>query len=225
MTAKTTPQSTDNGSIQHTDTETCPLCHGRGDLFYRDCFFCCRDCLGIFKPTRFLPSPAAEKARYEQHNNDVNNLSYQRFVSPIVNAVKQDFCTDSIGLDFGAGTGPVISKLLTDAGYTLQQFDPFFCNQPEVLNAKYDYIVCCEVIEHFHNPHKEFTLLKQRLKPNGRLYCMTHLYTDEIDFANWYYKNDETHVFIYQRDTLMKIKGNYQFSELTITNRLSVFTN
>ena len=38
---------------------------------------------------------------------------------------------------------------------------------------------------------------------------MTHLYIKEIDFAKWYYKNDITHVFIYQRETLMKIRDKW----------------
>ena len=173
----------------------------------------------------FLPNLEEERKRYEQHKNDVTNVKYQNFVLPIINAVKNNFSTNSLGLDFGAGTGPVISKILGDNGYKLRQFDPFFCNDTDALQLKYDYIVCCEVIEHFHSPSKEFELLKNLLKPKGHLYCMTHLYTKEIDFNNWYYKNDITHVFIYQRETLVKIKDRYKFSSLTIEDRLMTFKN
>ena len=173
----------------------------------------------------FRPGPEEERKRYEEHLNDVTDVRYQNFVSPIINAVKTNFSTNSMGLDFGAGTGPVISKVLGDNGYKLKQFDPFFCNDTWALQLKYDYIVCCEVIEHFHSPSKEFELLKSLLKPNGYLYCMTHLYENTIDFDNWYYKNDNTHVFIYQRETLVKIKKLFKFSSLTIENRLVKFKN
>jgi 2-polyprenyl-3-methyl-5-hydroxy-6-metoxy-1,4-benzoquinol methylase len=48
---------------------------------------------------------------------------------------------------------------LEDDGYKIKQFDPFFHNDIAVLRRSYDYIVCCEVIEHFHSPSKEFELI------------------------------------------------------------------
>jgi hypothetical protein len=107
-----------------------------------------------------LPSKNDEVLRYTQHNNDVNDVRYQKFVQPLVTGILQDFDQSHIGLDFGAGTGPVISKLLTDEGYVIKQYDPFFYDHAELLNQKYDYIACCEVVEHFHNPAKEFKLLQ-----------------------------------------------------------------
>jgi hypothetical protein len=115
------------------------------------------------------PNSDKEKLRYEEHINDVENKGYQRFVSPITSAVLKDFSTDDKGLDFGAGTGPVISKLLEDKDYSLVQYDPFFHNFPELLKDKYNYIVSCEVIEHFYHPKKEFELLHSLIQPKGKL--------------------------------------------------------
>ena len=170
-----------------------------------------------------MPNHEEEIERYQYHNNDVNDLGYQKFVSPIVNAVKQYFNSNHIGLDFGAGTGPVLSKMLQVAGYQIKQYDPFFHKYPELLNEKYDYIASCEVVEHFHYPDKEFELLKKLLLPNGMLFCMTDIYNPTIDFANWYYKNDPTHVFIYQKETFEWIKTTFNFSDLTIDKRLVSF--
>ena len=211
--------------MQNRLSEKCPLCDQYGEIFYGDSHFCCNGCSGIFVAPDFHPSPEEERKRYEEHVNDVTDVRYQNFVSPITNAVKNNFFINSLGLDFGSGTGPVISKVLGDSGYKLLQFDPYFCNDTYALQLKYDYIVCCEVIEHFHSPSKEFDLLKNLLKPNGHLYCMTHLYDNKIDFDNWYYKNDNTHVFIYQRETMMKIKDQYKFSSLIIEDRLIKFKN
>lgn len=192
-------------------------------MFYQNIFFCCTECLGIFKAKKLLPTPEEEKKRYEEHNNEVTDIKYQNFASPITSAVQSNFPTKSLGLDFGAGTGPVISKVLREKGYKLNQFDPFFIMDTKTLQVKYDYIVCCEVIEHFHSPAKEFSLLKNLLKPNGHLYCMTHIYTMEINFDNWYYKNDKTHVFIYQHKTLEKIKELFKFSSLNVADRLIIY--
>jgi len=212
-------------AVQNRLSENCPLCNQYGEIFYRDRYFCCNGCSGIFMASGFLPSPEEERKIYMEHINDVTDVRYQNFASPIINAVKNNFSINSLGLDFGSGTGPVISKVLGDNKYNLMQYDPYFCNDTYALHLKYDYIVCCEVIEHFHSPSKEFELLKSLLKPNGHLYCMTHLYDNEIDFDSWYYKNDNTHVFIYQRETLVKIKDRYKFSSLTIEDRLMTFKN
>jgi hypothetical protein len=204
--------------MQIQNVQSCPLCHQAGS-FYDDDFYLCQTCAGIFRARYSYPRPAAEKNRYETHNNDVTDTRYQRFVSPITRAVLRGFSPHHQGLDFGAGTGPVISHLLQRQGYRIRQYDPFFHNDPELLKKTYHYIVCCEVMEHFHKPANEFKLLKSLLKENGSLICMTHLYQSGIDFANWYYKNDPTHVFIYQRKTLQWIKERFGFSSMQVDNR------
>jgi len=169
------------------------------------------------------PSTNNEKKRYLEHNNNVHDLGYQKFVNPIVNAVQKDFNNTTSGLDFGCGTGPVISKLLRDKNYSIATFDPFFDNNLNALKTTYNFIVCCEVIEHFHNPLKEFKLLKSLLKPKGKLYCMTDLFSANINFKNWYYKDDDTHVIFYHKNTFKWIEKNVGFSKVTVNNRLITF--
>lgn len=204
---------------------TCPLCNALSELFYKDCkksYYICKNCKAIFIPTEALPLLNAEKHRYEEHQNIVSDLGYQKFVSPIVNAVSKDFVKESVGLDFGSGKGSAVSFLLTEKGYTIYQYDPFFKDDRELLTKKYDYIVACEVIEHFHKPEKEFALLKTLLKENGCLYCMTSIYNSTIDFASWYYKDDFTHVFFYQKETIEYIKERFSFRTQEIHKNLIV---
>lgn len=208
-------------------TNICPLCCGTSKIFYslkNRSYHVCLTCDGIFPDKSYYPGPKEEKARYLQHINDVDNEGYQKFVSPIVNAVTGYFGISHRGLDFGAGPGPVISKLLKDQGYEIVQYDPFFHNHPVLLEQSYDYVVCCEVIEHFHDPAKEFELLKTLLNENGKLYCMTDIYNEKIDFGKWYYKNDQTHVFIYQNRTILWLSEKFGFSNVTIDGRLITFT-
>ena len=173
---------------------------------------------------KLRPDPVSEKSRYEEHINDVNDLGYQNFVLPITSSVLKDFSPTDKGLDFGAGTGPVISKILADNNYSIVQYDIFFHNYPDLLKTKYNYIVCCEVIEHFYHPKKEFELLLNLLQPNGKLFCMTDLYNENIDFHKWYYKNDQTHVFIYHKNTIEWIQKEIGFSDITIDGRLITFS-
>ncbi|MFW6196592.1 MAG: class I SAM-dependent methyltransferase [Thermoplasmatota archaeon] len=203
--------------------EECPLCGHTAHLFHKNEFYLCSRCKGIFRAKSLHPTRYDEKSRYKKHNNDVNDPGYQNFVSPIIKAVKDKFSSKDLGLDFGAGTGPVISKLLQDDGFNVKQYDPFFHDTPELLDNRYDYIVCCEVIEHFHDPYHEFKRLNDLLSSEGNLFCMTYRYSDDIDFDRWGYKNDPTHTFFYQNETLKWIKDEFKFTSLNIDNRLIEF--
>lgn len=190
----------------------------RENQYYR-----CKGCKSILLDPKAYASKEEEKERYEEHNNDVEDKRYQSFVSPIVKEVLKDYNKNHKGLDFGAGTGPVITKLLRDKGYNMKIYDPFFAKYPKALEEKYDYIVCCEVVEHFHQPREEFKLLKSILKPGGSLYIMTNIYNNNIDFQSWNYKDDITHVFLYDKKALEWIKDEFKFSYLSIEDNLIIY--
>ncbi len=52
---------------------------------------------------------------------------------------------------------------------------------------------------------------------------MTDLFSKTIDFKEWYYKDDNTHVIFYHKNTFNWIKENVSFSKVTINNRLITF--
>jgi len=214
--------------VQNFQKNYCPLCNTSGDDFYQDknqLYFKCPNCLGIFIEKDLRPNRETELSRYLKHNNYIEDINFQKFVSPITSSIMRDFALKDKELDFGAGSGPVISKILEDNNYNIVQYDPFFHNNPKLLNDKYDYIACCEVIEHFHNPKQEFILLNDLLDKNGKLYCMTNLYNDSIDFDSWDYKNDITHIFIYKKETIYWIKEHFGFTDVKIDGRLITFYN
>lgn len=204
----------------------CTLCASPTNLFYKtnkSQYHRCNNCSAVILDSKYFLSKQAEKIRYEEHNNDVEDAGYQKFVEPIVNEIVKKFNIQHLGLDFGAGTGPVITKLLSDKGFRMRLYDPFFFNDTQSLKSKYDFIVCCEVIEHFHNPSKEFGLLKSLLNQGGILYCMTDIYSDTTNFKDWYYKNDPAHVFFYHKTTIEWIQKHFNFSGFKIQGRLIQF--
>lgn len=194
---------------------TCVLCADPTDLSFvvdQKKYYHCQQCGAIFLDAQHYLCPSEEKRRYEQHNNDVHDRKYQQFVEPMVRRIQEQFTPHHRGLDFGAGQGPVVAKLLMDQGFSVRLYDPFFLNDKEALQEQYDYIVCCEVIEHFFSPAKEFQLLRSLLKERGALFCKTELLRDDVDFSRWYYKNDPTHVFFYRPKTLLWIQQHFNFS-------------
>lgn len=171
-----------------------------------------------------LPDRESETALYFTHENDVNDPRYQQFVSPVTQAILNHMPADSLGLDFGAGPGPVISKMIGEKGYQTTLYDPVFHPDNSVLSQQYDYIICNEVMEHFHRPAVEFARLKSLLKADGKLFCMTQLFDAKIDFAKWHYKNDITHVFFYHLDSLDFIKQQFGFRTVEVEDRLIIFS-
>lgn len=201
----------------------CTLCEEPLQHFYSRLnkeYYYCGGCFSISMGQDCRLDSLQEKSHYEKHQNDVNDHGYQNFVSPIVNAIKNQFSENHLGLDFGSGTAPVITKMLQDIHYNIQSYDFYFENNQALLNQKYDYIACCEVMEHFYDPKKEFEKLASMLLPNGKLFCKTSLYSEQINFDSWYYKNDLTHVFFYHEKTIAWIAKEFNFSNYIIEDKL-----
>lgn len=199
----------------------CPLCNSNSKLILKPTHYRCNSCLAYFKDPKLYLQGKDEKDIYDQHKNNSDDIRYQDFLSPITNAVLKEIPKNSIGLDFGCGKDSAIMKVLNNNNYKCLGYDIFYKNNKELLAQKYDYITSSEVIEHFYNPKKEFELLKSLLKPNGVLYLMTDIFDEQTKkFSSWYYKNDPTHVFMYQKQTFEVIKELYGFNKVQTNNRL-----
>ncbi len=200
----------------------CTLCGSALINKKEEHYYDCDTCKAIVMDDIQYLSPDEEKARYETHNNDVNDVRYQNFTSPITNYIATNFSPKQKGLDFGSGTGPVISSMLKKKGYDIVQYDPFFAPDQHVLTLKYDYIASCEVFEHFHNPQMEINKLCSILNTNGVMLIKTMLYNDQIDFSSWVYRKDPTHVFIYREETIEYIARKQNLEIEILTDRLIV---
>ncbi len=203
----------------------CPLCGSKSACFadYRSVSYLrCDGCKSVWMDPKYHLKPNDEKARYEKHNNDPGDPRYQAFVRPVITEAERWCGVGSEGLDFGAGPGPVISMLLSDKGYRMRTYDPFFWPDHHLCEISYDFVVCCEVIEHFHFPRRAFEMLRRCLRPGGVLVMMTELYRDKTDFPTWYYKNDETHVFFYHPHAFSWIQNYFGFSFCEIDGRVIV---
>jgi len=114
--------------------------------------------------------------------------------------------------------------MLREKRYNITTYDPFFDPNLEALSRTYDYIACCEVMEHFYNPNKEFLLLASLMRKNASLYCKTTIFDrNTTDFENWWYKNDPSHVFFYTKNTLDWIATHFNFKALEIKKDVIIF--
>lgn len=212
--------------------KVCPLCRSSAEWFcdyFNESvnFYRCTHCYGIFKSAEHFPDKKFEKERYETHNNDVNDIRYQKFVSPITNAIEKEFSNITKGLDYGCGTGPVATFVLEKKGYQINLYDPFFHPNENYKDELYDFIICCEVMEHFFTPNQQFLKMKNLLKPNAKLYCKTKMISSNIsvqDFKAWYYKDDPTHVFFYSPKSLGAICQFAEFKSVKFDDNLIIFS-
>ena len=200
----------------------CTLCENPLENKVDDFYFHCNVCDAFVKDCQFYVNSQQEKKRYEAHNNDVNDGGYQKFTSPITHFIVENYKPNQVGLDFGCGTGPVISEQLKKKEYQIKLYDPFFYPDKSYLDGQYDYIFSCEVFEHFHHPKTEIEHLLHILKPKGRLLIMTHLHDGVSDFLHWYYRKDPTHVFLYSTNTFAYIASKYQLSLQFQNNRFII---
>jgi 2-polyprenyl-3-methyl-5-hydroxy-6-metoxy-1,4-benzoquinol methylase len=187
------------------NTATCPLCgDSHSALFHEDSrrpYLQCATCQLVFVPqTTHLP-PADEKSRYDMHQNDSNDAGYRSFLNRICAPMVARMAPGLRGLDFGCGPGPTLSLLFQEAGFSCANYDPFYANDPTLLEQTYDFLSCSEAIEHFYEPRKEFELFLKLVKPGGLIGIMTQLVTTQEAFKKWFYIADETHVCYFSEFT------------------------
>jgi hypothetical protein len=184
---------------------SCPLC-SRESGFLCACrgrdYHICGTCDLVFVSPQDQISFTQEKERYLEHNNNPDDEGYQRFLNPVAEAVLLDHHPPACGLDFGCGTGSPLPGMLTDHGFEMDVYDPFFAPHEEIFMKEYDFITCTEVAEHMRGPGKEIFRLWDMLKAGGGLYIKTELRDASINFSDWYYIKDPTHIAFYSKDTM-----------------------
>ncbi len=183
----------------------CPLCASRDATAYcedaRRPYLLCGCCALVFVPPSSYLDREAERAEYLQHQNDVRDAGYRRFLSRLAKPLAARLPEGALGLDFGCGPGPALAVMLREQGFDVRVYDSFFAPDVATLQAEYDFITATEVVEHLHQPGAELARMWRLLRPGGYLGLMTKLVTGPAAFATWHYKNDPTHVCFFSRGT------------------------
>ncbi|MCF7848598.1 MAG: class I SAM-dependent methyltransferase [Kiritimatiellales bacterium] len=192
----------------------CPLCGAEENkLFHCDRrreYFQCLECALVFVPPEYHLPAAEEKARYDLHENSAADSGYVQWLEKLFQPLEKELKPGVEGIDFGCGPGPVLSQLFRDAGYPCVDYDPFYANDPALLERQYDFLACSEVIEHCGNPRKEIELFLKLVKPGGVIGIMTQLVRNREAFATWYYIDDLTHVCFFCPETFQWLEKKYR---------------
>ena len=166
----------------------------------------CPECLATLMAPECRLNPADEKSVYSLHDNKPGDPGYRRFLSRLAQPLLKQLPAGSSGLDFGCGPGPALAQMMEEAGMKMSVYDPFFYPDTypgtPVLDQRYDFVTCTEVVEHLHHPAAVFRQIDGLLRPGGYLGVMTCFQTDDERFANWHYRRDPTHVVFYRQATL-----------------------
>jgi len=185
----------------------------------------CRQCDLVFVLRQYLPSPQEEKARYDTHQNEVNDSRYRDFLSRLHKPLVEKLSVGMKGLDYGCGPGPALAHMFRESGFEMFTYDPIYAKDDQALNRSYDFITCTETAEHFHFPGNELKTLNGLLNPRGWLGVMTERLEDWNQFPQWYYKNDPTHVSFYSRTTFEWVARYFGWTPHFIERSVVLFEN
>lgn len=190
-------------------TIECPLCKSQRTTLYLDLshhkngrkYYECSECSLVYADDSSWLNPQEEKERYENHINDPLDNAYRNFLDKLLIPLAPHLSKGAEGLDFGCGPGPTISTMMGERGFKMNNYDPFFHDDKSVLERKYDFITCTEVLEHMFRPMIELKLLRSIVNEKGVVGLMTEFVPAKEKFSSWYYKNDPTHVSFYSKKT------------------------
>jgi SAM-dependent methyltransferase len=155
----------------------------------------------VFVPDSHLLTPAQERAYYDLHENSLLDEGYRKFLNRCAEPLLARLPPGSHGLDFGCGPAPLLAKILTESGHSVDIYDINYADDASVLAQDFDFIAATEVVEHLRNPGDELRALWSRLNPGGLLAIMTKLVASPERFANWHYIRDPTHICFFSEST------------------------
>ena len=205
---------------------TCPLCNTNQKLvFLSDAereYYRCSCCDLIFVPREYHLSEIDQRARYDSHNNDPGDLRYRNFFKQLLVPLLAILPSNSYGLDFGSGPGPTLSLMLEEWGHNVDLYDKFYAQNDAVFQNRYDFITTTEVVEHLPNPLKDLEALVKILQKGGILAIMTEIVSPQLDFTNWYYKNDPSHVCFYSEKTFFYLANLLGLEIVTLSERVII---
>lgn len=201
----------------------CPLCGATNGAPWREATGAYRHCsqcdLVSRDPATWLDAEA-ERTYYGTHDNRLDDPGYRRFLAQLAEPLMARLLPGAHGLDYGCGAAPALAAMLTDAGFPTVGYDPFFAPNAALLDTRYDFATCTEVLEHMHAPARDLSRIDAALRPGGWLGLMTELRPPLADFPRWHYHRDPTHVGFHSQDSLRWIAARFGWRVESVGRRV-----
>jgi len=212
---------------------TCPLClnlhtkslYSKNDpgLGYRE-YWQCTCCQLVYILPQYRLGKLQERQRYDLHENSPEDQDYVQFLNQLCQPISSQLSRGARGLDYGCGPGPTVSVVMERQGFVMENYDPYYFPDSLLLEGRYDFVTCTEVVEHFYQPRREFLLLNRLLhEKNSTLGIMTKMYDTVPSFSKWWYHREPTHVCFYSRDTFAWIARWLKWSVTHPPNNVVIF--
>ncbi|MCO4755111.1 MAG: class I SAM-dependent methyltransferase [Bacteriovoracaceae bacterium] len=186
-------------------------------------YFKCTNCDLVTLDEEQLLGPEKELSHYKCHENDKPDPGYTKFLYRCLAPTLKFLDPKMKGLDFGCGSYPMLAELMRKEHFEMDYYDPFFYPSKESLQDNYDFVTATEVVEHFHEPSKSWDELVSRVGKGGVLSVMTSLHSEDLDFTNWSYRFDHTHVSFYSVKTMNWIAQNHGLEVLEASKNVVIF--
>lgn len=207
----------------------CSLCGSGGPSSPRPLhgrtFHDCRACgLLHLDPAERLDA-AAERARYDTHDNDPSDPRYRAFLDRLAAPLGDRLADGAEGLDFGCGPGPALAEMLTERGWPTSTWDPFYALDPAPLERRWDFVTATEVLEHLYDPGETLDRIAGLIRPGGWFGVMTGIVTPEIEaqLDSWWYARDPTHVCLWRSATLEWVAEQFAWSMERISDTVVIY--
>jgi len=198
----------------------CKICNEKTyDLYdaqFKITYYRCKACDFIYQDPKSHMPQALEKVEYDRHNNSIEDEAYVNMFKKFQEAFEV-YIEGKVTLEYGSGPEPVFTQVLRRDGYDVTPYDPYYLNDKNFKNKKYDLITSTEVFEHFSEPMKEIKLLDSLLKCGGVLAIMTQFPKEDDHFLDWWYRRDPTHISFYSVKSFEYICKAFNY-ELMYTN-------
>lgn len=205
---------------------TCRICGTlvQSSVFaHKASYFFCQRCHSWQMIESDLPKQSDEVNRYAEHNNVFSDVRYRSYLQQFIDVVKESVDKGANGIDVGAGEHKVLCRLMCEQGYAMHAHDPLYGYEALNTIEEVDFVVSIETVEHFHFPLETWTAMVRALKPNGKIFVSTNLYDKSIEFSDWWYIMDPTHVCMYSLETMQYI-ANVLNVVYTQQGKMSIFT-
>jgi hypothetical protein len=176
-------------------------------------YFACDSCDYIFLNPEQRLSLAAERERYLEHDNNVQDPEYLKYLRKTWDKAEFKGVFGSRALDYGCGPTKGLKAVLQSEMVAVSSFDPIFFPDFQVLEASaYDVIFCSEALEHAYDPRLVVEHWVKSLKPRGRVTLRTSFHQGMGSLEDWWYAKDPTHVGFFSEITFRTLSENWGFA-------------